>query len=319
MILYLVRRFAAGILLLLALSVLVFFLLRLAPGDPISSYIDPMVSMTAEDMQRLRENLGLDQPLPMQYVYWLGDTLSGNLGRSLQRNGQPVLDLLTASIVPSLLLMLTGSTLAILLGIAIGIIGAVRRDGPVDVLLAGISSLGVSSPAFLTSLVGLYVFSGVLQWAPAGGMQAPGMPFSFGGMLSHLALPALILAFGQTALIARYMRSSLLEVLHQDFIRTARAKGVPRRNVILKHAVRNALLPVVTLIGSTLGLAVGGAIFIESVFNWPGMGLLMVTAVEARDYPLIMGGTLLVGAWVILANILTDVAYAFIDPRIKVG
>ena len=145
------------------------------------------------------------------------------------------------------------------------------------------------------------------------------MPFTVSGLLKHLALPALILAFGQTALIARYMRSSLLEVLHQDYIRTARAKGVPGRMVILKHAVRNALLPVVTLIGSTLGLAVGGAIFIESVFNWPGMGLLMVTAVEARDYPLIMGGTLVVGAWVILANIMTDVAYAFIDPRIKVG
>ena len=145
------------------------------------------------------------------------------------------------------------------------------------------------------------------------------MPFTVSGLLKHLTLPALILAFGQTALIARYMRSSLLEVLHQDYIRTARAKGVPGRMVILKHAVRNALLPVVTLIGSTLGLAVGGAIFIESVFNWPGMGLLMVTAVEARDYPLIMGGTLMVGAWVILANIMTDVTYAFIDPRIKVG
>ena len=319
MTLYLVRRFAAGILLLLALSMLVFFLLRLAPGDPISSYIDPMASMTEADMERLRQSLGLDQPLPFQYVYWLGEALSGDLGRSLQRNGQPVLDLLSTSIGPSMLLMLTGSTLAIIFGVIIGIIGAVRRDGPVDMTLAALSSLGVSSPAFLTSLVGLYVFSGVLQWAPAGGMQDPGMPFTVSGLLKHLALPALILAFGQTALIARYMRSSLLEVLHQDYIRTARAKGVPGRMVILKHAVRNALLPVVTLIGSTLGLAVGGAIFIESVFNWPGMGLLMVTAVEARDYPLIMGGTLVVGAWVILANIMTDVAYAFIDPRIKVG
>ncbi|OCW56017.1 ABC transporter permease [Hoeflea olei] len=319
MTLYVVRRIGAGILLLLALSMLVFFLLRLAPGDPLSSYIDPMVSMTEQDMERLRQSLGLDQPLPFQYIYWLGETITGDLGRSLQRNGQPVSELLMASIGPSMLLMLSGSLLAILFGIVIGIVGAVRRDGPADVILAALSSVGVSSPAFLTALVGLYVFSGVLHWAPAGGMQEPGMPFTLSGLLSHLALPALILAFGQTALIARYMRSSLLEVLHQDFIRTARAKGVPRRKVILKHAVRNALLPVVTLIGSTLGLAVGGAIFIESVFNWPGMGLMMVTAVEARDYPLIMGGTLAVGAWVILANILTDVAYAFIDPRIKVG
>jgi peptide/nickel transport system permease protein len=319
MVRHVARRIVAGILLLVTLSILVFGLLRLAPGDPISAYIDPSVSMSQTDMDRLRHSLGLDRSLPMQYAIWLEDAVSGNLGRSLQRNGQPVLGLLESSIGPSLLLMLTGSLLAIVIGIATGVVAAVRRDSAVDRLLAAVSSLGVSSPAFLTALVGLYVFSAVLHWAPAGGMLDPGAPFTIAALLRHLVLPALILAFGQTALVARYMRSSLLEVLHQDFVRTARAKGVPRRLVVMKHALRNALLPVVTLIGSTLGLAVGGAIFIESVFNWPGMGLLMVDAVEARDYPLIMGGTLAVGVWVILANIVTDISYAFIDPRVKVG
>jgi peptide/nickel transport system permease protein len=195
----------------------------------------------------------------------------------------------------------------------------VQRNSVTDVGLSVAAFVGISSPAFLSALVGLYVFSVLLHWAPAGGMLTPGAPFSLLDLLRHLVLPAVLLAIGYTALIMRYTRASLLEVLHQDYIRTARAKGVRERWVIVKHALRNALLPVVTLIGSTIGIAVSGAVFIESVFNWPGMGLLMVEAVDSRDYPVIMGATLFIGGWVIIINLLTDLAYVAIDPRIQVS
>jgi len=205
------------------------------------------------------------------------------------------------------------------LGISLGVAGAVRRNGPTDIGLSVLAFLGISSPAFLTALIGLYVFSVRLRWVPSGGMLTPGAPFSLADLLGHLLLPALLLSIGHTALITRYTRASMLEVLNADYVRTARAKGVPEFSVVARHALRNALLPVVTLIGSTVGIAIGGAVFIESVFNWPGMGLLMVTAVRARDYPVIMGAALVVGAFVILLNLLTDLAYAVVDPRIQVG
>ncbi|HEY9346404.1 MAG TPA: ABC transporter permease, partial [Inquilinus sp.] len=272
-----------------------------------------------EEMAAVRARLGLDQPLPVQYLAWLGGALRGDLGFSLQRNGETVLGLVAQRIGPTLLLMGTGLAIAIVVGIGAGIIGAVRRNSATDLGLSVAAFLGISSPAFLTALVGLYVFSVLLRWAPSGGMLTPGAPFSLGDLVSHLILPALLLSIGHAALIMRYMRASLLEVLNQDYVRSARAKGVKEFWVVVKHALRNALLPVVTLIGSTIGIAVGGAIFLESVFNWPGMGLLLVSAVETRDYPVIMGATLVVGACVILANLLTDIAYAAIDPRIQVA
>ena len=245
--------------------------------------------------------------------------ISGDLGYSLQRNHEPVGRLLSERIGPTLLLMGSGLAIAIVVGIAAGIASAVRRGRLLDFALSLPAFVGISSPAFLTALVGLFVFSVILRWAPSGGMRTPGMAPSTGDLLRHLILPACLLSIGHAALIMRYMRASLIEVLNQDYVRTARSKGVRERWVIVKHAVRNALLPVVTLIGSTLGAAVGGAIFIESVFNWPGMGLMLVNAVEARDYPVIMAATLVVGACVLAANILTDIAYALIDPRIKIA
>lgn len=316
---YFFKRIGSGLVMLVALSMLVFTLLQIAPGDPIDAYVDPMVSMSEAEMQNLRRSLGLDQPVPVQYIKWLGAAAQGDFGRSLQRNGEPVIELIGDRIGPTLLLMLSGFVLAIVFGIIAGVIAAVRRGSTLDVGLNAYASLGVSSPAFLTALIGLYVFSVLLGWAPSGGMLTPAMPFSWGDLLSHLVLPAVILAFYQSALVLRYTRASMLEVLHQDYIRTARAKGIPEATIVRHHAVQNAMLPVVTLVGSTLGLAVGGAIFIESVFSWPGMGLLLVNAVELRDYPVIMGSALIIGAWVIFMNIVTDLAYAAIDPRVKVG
>lgn len=315
---YVARRAAVGLLMLLALTVLIFALLRLTPGDPIDAYINPTVPMSASDLDELRERLGLDQPLPVQYFAWLGAALGGDFGYSIQRGGIPVLPLVVDRIGPTVLLMLSGMAISVVVGIATGILGAVRRNGVTDVSLSVAAFIGISSPAFLTALLGLYGFSVLLDWAPSGGMLTPGVPFSLGDLLSHLVLPAVLLSIGHAAMIMRYMRASLLEVLSQDYVRTARAKGVLEFWVIVKHAVRNALLPVITLIGSTIGGAIGGAIFIESVFNWPGMGLLMINAVARRDYPVIMCATLLIGASVIIVNLLTDIAYAAVDPRIKV-
>lgn len=319
MLTYSLRRLLIGAGMLLALSMLIFVMLRLTPGDPIDAYIDPNVPMSPSDLAELRATLGLDQPLPVQYLAWLQQALTGNLGYSIQRPDQAVLGLVFSRVGPTVLLMGTAIVIAIIAGIATGMISAVRRNSPADVFFSVFAVTGISSPPFLSALVGLYLFSVYFNWMPSGGMLTPGHDFSLLDLIHHLILPASLLALAQTALIMRYMRGSMLEVLNQDYVRTARAKGVTEFWVITKHALRNALLPVITLIGSTIGLAIGGAIFIESVFNWPGMGLLMVTAVENRDYPVIMGSTLVIGACVIVVNLLTDLAYAAVDPRIKVG
>ncbi|MDV4154880.1 MULTISPECIES: ABC transporter permease [Rhizobium] len=316
---YSLRRLIIGIGMLVALSMLIFLLLRLTPGDPIDAYIDPNLPMSPSDLADLRRNLGLDQPLPAQYLGWLQQALTGNLGYSIKRLDQPVLGLVLSRIGPTVLLMGTALAFAIVAGITCGVIGAVRRNSLADLSLSVVALAGISSPAFLSALIGLYIFSVRLHWMPSGGMLTPGEEFSVGDLLHHLILPAALLSVAQAALIMRYMRASLLEVLNQDYVRTARAKGVREFWVISKHALRNALLPIVTLIGSTIGLAIGGAIFIESVFNWPGMGLLLVDAVQTRDYPVIMGATLVIGACVIVVNLLTDITYAVVDPRIKVG
>jgi peptide/nickel transport system permease protein len=316
---FIARRVATGLFMMAALSVLIFILLRLAPGDPIDAYINPSVPMSGSDLQVLRDRLGLDEPLPVQYLAWLRAALSGDFGYSIQRGGVAVLPLVMDRIGPTVLLMGTGLAIAIMVGISAGILSAVRRNAWPDIGLSVVSFVGISSPAFLTALIGLYLFSVLLRWAPSGGMQTPGAPFSIGDLLAHLILPACLLSIGHAALVMRYMRASMLEVLNQDYVRTARAKGVKEISVIVKHAARNALLPVITLIGSTIGIAIGGAIFLESVFNWPGMGLLLVNAVGTRDYPVIMAATLVIGACVILVNLLTDIAYALVDPRIQVA
>lgn len=316
---FIARRVAIGIIMVLALTVLIFILVRLTPGDPIDAYINPAVPISAASLANLRHELGLDLPLPVQYLDWLRAALRGNFGYSVSNGGVPVLPLVLSRVGPTALLMATGLFIGTVVGISAGIIGAVRRNGATDVSLSVLAFVGISSPAFLTGLLGLYGFSVILHWAPSGGMLTPGVAFSPGDLFRHLILPASLLSIAQAALVMRYMRGSLLEVLSLDYVRTARAKGVREFWVIVKHAVRNALLPVVTLVGSTVGIAIGGAIFIESIFDWPGMGLLMINAVTRRDYPVIMCATLLTGAFVIIVNLMTDVAYAAIDPRITVS
>ena len=314
---YVLRRLAGAVAMMVAISIVMFGLLRLTPGDPVAAYMDPAAPMSAADVQALRHRLGLDQSLPVQYLAWAGQALHGDFGYSTQHERAPVARLIAERTGPTLLLMGAGLFFGTVIGIGCGVVAAVRRDGPVDLALAGLGALGISSPPFLTALLGLFFFSVRLQWAPSGGISTPGLPVTGGTVLAHLVLPAAILAVAQVALTMRYMRGSLLEVLAQDYVRTARAKGAPEARVVLRHALRNALLPVVTLVGATVGAAVGGAVFIESVFNWPGMGLLLIGAVEARDYPLIMATGLVIGGFVLLVNLGTDILYAVIDPRIR--
>jgi len=313
----LARRLVSSAVMLVALSVLMFGLLRLTPGDPVAAYMDPLAALSEADVAALRARLGLDKPLPVQYLAWANAVLHGDLGYSTQHERAPVATLLAERAGPTLLLMGTGILLATIVGMAGGIVGAVWRDGPADIALAVVSSLGISSPAFLTALVVLFFFAVRLGWLPTGGMATPGVPVTTLDVLRHLALPALVLTIAQATLTLRYMRAAMLEEFGHNYVRTARAKGVSEPRVTLRHVLRNALLPVVTLIGANIGAAVGGAIFAESVFNWPGMGLLLINAVEQRDYPLIMGAALVIGAFVLAVNLVTDLVCAAIDPRVR--
>jgi peptide/nickel transport system permease protein len=313
---YIQRRIVVGIPILLAISVLIFGLLRLTPGDPIDAYIPPDFPVPAETREAMRRRLGLDRPLPLQYVFWLKEALQGNLGVRVKTN-QPVDEAIASRIGPTLLLMGTSMLIGITVGVALGVLAAVRQYSWLDSLLTVFAFLGISLPVYLAGLIGLYLFSLRFDWFPAGGFSTPGEPFSIWDRLHHLILPAAIISVNYIASTMRYTRSAMLEVLGQDYVRTARAKGLGERTVVGFHALRNALLPVVTIIGTYIPNLLGGAVFIESIFGWPGMGRLFIEGIESRDYPLIMGLTLILAIVILVANLLTDIAYAVIDPRIR--
>ena len=315
---FLLRRLGAALLMLVLLSAVTFALLRAAPGDPIAAYVSPTIPMSAQAIAALRHRLGLDLPLYQQYLLWAWHALHGDLGRSIGHDQMPVAALIAARLPPTLLLMGTGIVMSTAAGVLLGIVGAVWRGGTLDAVVAGLGALALASPAFLTGLLALFLFAARWRVFPAGGLVTPGL----GGVADvarHLVLPALVLAVAQVAIPIRYMRASMIESLGAHYVRTARAKGLSAARVILLHALRNALLPVVTLTGATIGTAIGGAVFVETVFNWPGMGSLLVDAVTARDYPLVMGIALAVGAFVLLANLVTDIVYATVDPRIRIA
>jgi peptide/nickel transport system permease protein len=315
---FILQRLALNVPILLVVTVLIFTLLQFTPGDPLDSYLPPDQVVTAEFKESLRQQLGLDQPPVLRYGFWLRAALTGNLGYR-SKNSEPVLEAIRLRVGPTVLLMASGMGLGIALGLLFGIVAAVRRYSLLDNALTFLAFLGISTPAFLAGLIGLYVFS--LRWRlfPTGGYSTPGLEVSAPDVLYHLALPALLLSTFYVAIIMRYTRAAMLETIDQDYVRTARAKGLLERDVIGKHALRNALIPVVTVIGANLGNLVGGAVFLESIFGWPGMGQLYLDGVESRDYPLIMGLTLVLSSAVLMANLLTDMAYAAIDPRIRYG
>lgn len=319
---YIARRVIQMIPLLFAISVLSFLIMHLAPGDPTAMYIDPTkgIGNNPEVLQMLRHQLGLDQPLYVQYGKWLMNTLRGNWGYSFV-NKQSVRDNIMARLPNTALLGGVAMIIALLTSIPIGILSAIRQYSIFDYIVTTAAFFGISVPSFWLALVMMEIFANRLALLPAVGMHSVHVQLSgwLAGIdvIKHLIMPATVLAMPWVASWARYMRSSLLEVIGEEYIRTARAKGLEERTVITRHALKNALIPMLTLLGLSLPVIVEGAFIIETVFGWPGMGRLGVNAVLARDYPLIMGVTMVSSVLVILGNFLADISYAWADPRIR--
>jgi peptide/nickel transport system permease protein len=318
---FLARRVLQMIPLLIGISVLAFLIIRLAPGDPTSVYIDPnKPPPSAEDMARLREDLGLNDPVPVQYLHWLENAVQGDLGFSLSGR-RPVTDEIGERLPNTALLGLSSLVLTIALSIPVGIISAVYRYTLLDYAITLLSFVGLSVPGFVVALFLIQFFAVENGWLPSTGMRNVREQYegwrATRDVAEHLILPSLALSLASIARWARYQRSSLLDVLSQDYIRTARAKGVRERGVLRIHALRNALLPMITLGGLSIPQLVSGAFIIEYVFGWPGMGRLAVNAALRRDYPVIMGVTMISAIFIVLGNFLADVAYHWADPRIR--
>lgn len=307
------NRLGAMIPVLLLVSLGVFALLHLTPGDPIDAMMAESVDASVKE--NLRRELGLDQPIAVQYVRWMSRVLQGDLGRSI-RNGEPVIENVSRRIKPSLQLAAFAMTISLLVAFPAGIVSAVRRNTGADRVATTFALFGICMPNFLLALLLIFVFGVTLRWLPISGYTDPFEEGLLG--LRSLVLPAVTLGLALAAVITRTLRSSLLEALAEDYVRTARAKGLSEWMVIRGHVLKNALIPVVTVLGLQLGTLIGGAVITEYVFALPGVGRLVVDAVFARDYPLVQGVVLLIATGFIVSNLLVDLLYGWIDPRIRI-
>uniref|UniRef100_A0A831WYY1 ABC transporter permease n=1 Tax=Thermorudis peleae TaxID=1382356 RepID=A0A831WYY1_9BACT len=312
---YVVRRLLQAVVLLFLVSVLTFLLIHSAPGGP-ALLANPELSR--EQIQQMTEQLGLDDPLPVQYLRWLGNVARGDFGSSYN-TVQPVTRLIAERLPNTVMLTGLALVLSILVAVPLGVLSALKRNSAIDRIIAGFSFIGVSIPVFWLGIMLIIVFAVQLNVLPAGGMYTLGAEFSLLDRLEHLLLPMLVLVVANLAELTRYTRSGMINVLGEDYIRTARAKGLPNRVVLTRHALRNALIPVITIIGVLLPRAVSGAAITETVFSWPGMGRLAVEAAMTRDYPVVLGATLTVALVVVLSSLVTDLLYAYIDPRIRLS
>ncbi|MGQ9677507.1 MAG: ABC transporter permease [Chloroflexota bacterium] len=308
-----VPRIVHGVIVLLLVSVITFFLVNLAPGGP-SAIV--RMDMTAEQRAALTKRMGLDQPVPVRYVLWLGQAVQGDFGTSLASD-EAVSKRIAQRLPNTLVLAGLALGLSVLAGIPMGVIAALRRNTWIDHMLSLVSALGLSIPAFWFGIMLILVFSVSWQLLPSSGMETTGQPFSLGDRLVHLVMPTIVLATTILPSIVRFMRSSLLDVVHQDYIRTAKGKGLGPFRVIFGHALRNAIAPVISIIGTLVPRLVGGAVITEAVFGWPGMGRLAVEAANGRDYPLVMGITMVIAVVVVICTLLVDLAYTWIDPRVR--
>ena len=285
------------------MTLLVFAIVRLIPGDPARLLAGDFA--TDQIVDELRQRWRLNDPLPVQYAVYVGGVLRGDLGRSITTS-TPVRPELVERFLRTLELAVAGVVLAAVIGGAAGIVSAVRRSSLTDYVATALALTGISTPIFWSGLLLILLFSVRLEWLPAGGT----------GSLRHLVLPALSLGLFGAGVLARQTRSGMLEVLGQDFVRTARAKGLPERSVVVKHALKNALIPVVTVLGDQFGRLLGGAILTETVFAWPGMGRYLIEAISQRDYPAVQGAILVFAAAVVAVNLLVDLSYGLLDPRV---
>ncbi|MFE0756089.1 ABC transporter permease [Inquilinus sp. NPDC058860] len=311
---FLFGRALQSLLLLWLVSMIGFAVLHLTPGGPLSQFA-LVPGMTQARLAEIAHEMGLDRSLPLQYWEWASRLLTGDWGRSY-RDQSPVLDVIGSHLFATLELMATAILIAVLLGVWIGVMGAVRRYSFADMLATVGAMVALSIPTFWFGLVVIYVFSVRLQWLPAGNMYTVG-DGSLLDFLHHLIAPALVLALVEVAIWSRYMRASMIDVINQDYIRTARAKGLPEKRVLIRHALRNALLPMITLAGLELPTLLGGALVTETVFTWPGMGRLFLDSLGYRDYPVVMGILMVSALLVLLGNLLADILCAVADPRIR--
>jgi peptide/nickel transport system permease protein len=312
---YVLRRLLLLIPMLLGISLIAFTFINVAPGDPVTAMIDPQQGSGGLDMQRLREQMGLNQPLPVRYGIWLKEVVTGNFGYSY-RTGQAVVKRIGERVPATVELMGAALIFSTVVGCALGIGSALRRYSIWDYGLTVLTLVWVSVPAFFFALVALYLFALRLNVLPTFGMITPGSTDPF-DHAKHLILPAAVLSLEALAGVTRYTRTAMMDVLNQDFVTTARAKGLTDRVVTLRHAFRNALLPVITVVSLRVPVLLGGAVVIEYVFQWPGMGTLAITSIEQRDYPVLMGLTLMTASLVLLSNLAADILYAYADPRIR--
>jgi peptide/nickel transport system permease protein len=315
---YILRRLVISIPVLIGITITVYLIVNFAPGDPVTAMIDPeaVVALGPEWVEDQKKALGLDKPLPVRYGIWVSEVVRGNLGFSFN-DRRSVSAKIGERIWPTLKLMIAAESIALIIGIPIGIMSALRQYSKGDYLATIFGFMAISVPSFFLALGAIYVFSIQLGWLPTAGMGTLGQDSSFFNSLHHLILPASVLGLAQAAPLIRYSRSSMLEVLRQDYVHVARAKGLSERVVVSRHAVRNALIPLVTVIALDLPRLLGGTIIVEQVFAWPGMGTLAIAAVRGYDYPVIMAINLISAVMILSSNLLADVLYAVIDPRIK--
>lgn len=312
---YIIKRIIKAIPLLILITIISFLIINLAPGDPVRMFINPE-QMGRVDVETIRHNFGLDKPLYIRYFVWLGGMLKGDFGVSFFRQ-RPVIDLLMEALPNTVVLSLAAVIISVIVAIPAGIVSAIKRGSAWDYFFSTISFIGVSLPSFWFGLMLLLLFGAKLQWLPIGGMRENFEQFIFIDRLRHIILPAIVLGMGGMASDMRYMRSAMLEVINQDYIRTARSKGLSERVVLWKHAFRNALLPLITLFGFMIPGLIGGAAITESIFSWPGIGRIVIEANFTRDYPVIMGELVFTSVLVVLGSLIADVLYAVADPRIK--
>jgi ABC-type dipeptide/oligopeptide/nickel transport system permease component len=312
MIMFILRRLVESVPVLLVASLVVFSMLHLVPGDPVEAMLgsaDAGMSAAGSHMaQQIRQELGLDEPLPVQYVRWLGGVVHGDFGMSYVRR-RPVVDIVLERLPSTLELAAAGLLIAAAVGLVFGIGAALKRNTPLDGLIMIVSLGGVSTPNFFLAMLLILVFSVLLGWLPATGS----------GTFDRLVLPAIALGYNGVAIVARLTRSSMLEVLNRPYVTTAQAKGLAQRTVVLRHALRNALIPIVTVIGLQVGHLVAGSVIVETVFARQGMGQLAIEAILTKDFPVVQAVILFSAVAYVLANLLVDIAYGFLDPRIRAG
>lgn len=311
---YFFKRLLSLVPVLLIVSIVIFMIIHLTPGDPASMLLGE--EATEEQIQALRADMGLDLPIVAQYFHWIGNALQGDLGTSYFMR-QPVTDAILSHLAPTISVALIAGTISLLISIPIGILAATRRGTNTDRTVMGVSLIGMSVPSFLLGLFLILLFGVKLRWLPVAGYQP--ITDGFLGHIKYLILPSIALGSMHAALIARMTRSSLLEVLNMNYIKTARSKGVHEYLIITRHTLRNAFLPILTVIGQTFGSLIAGAVVTETIFNIPGIGQLIINSVERRDYAVIQGVVLFVTCTYVLINLIVDLLYGVIDPRVRLN